>query len=181
LIGYETRLFEPRRLNNDASTPRHRRRHTVTALYEIVPSVRNATSSIRCATARVRSPRPPPPPRSTASEIAFLRMRYKLPNEDQSHLTNARSATPTNSTTSRRAPEDMRFAPPSRLRPIDARRPYLKNFGYRDVIEFGERRKAKPLRLPQRIHPARPHRRKPAGLPALNAARRRRRRPAVSV
>lgn len=85
LIGYENRALNEEDFNNDeVDAGEIGAGHTVTALYEInlvgsdfqrLPSHRYSTSSFNKAE----------PPRY-ADELAHLRIRYKLPNEDHSKL-----------------------------------------------------------------------------------------------
>jgi Ca-activated chloride channel family protein len=80
LIGYETRMLNREDFNNDrVDAGEIGAGHAVTAIYEIVP-VGGATFNDP-----LRYQRESAAP-STASEIAFLRIRYKLPGQDTSLL-----------------------------------------------------------------------------------------------
>ncbi len=80
LIGYETRMLNREDFNNDrVDAGEIGAGHAVTAIYEIVP-VGGATFNDP-----LRYQRENAAP-STASEIAFLRIRYKLPGQDTSRL-----------------------------------------------------------------------------------------------
>ncbi len=80
LIGYETRMLNREDFNNDrVDAGEIGSGHAVTAIYEIVP-VGGATFNDPL---RYQNERASP---STASEIAFLRIRYKLPGQDTSRL-----------------------------------------------------------------------------------------------
>lgn len=80
LIGYETRMLNREDFNNDrVDAGEIGAGHAVTAIYEIVP-VGGATFNDPL---RYQNERAAP---STASEIAFLRIRYKLPGQDTSRL-----------------------------------------------------------------------------------------------
>ena len=80
LIGYETRMLNREDFNNDrVDAGEIGAGHAVTAIYEIVP-VGGATFNDPL---RYQDQRATP---STASEIAFLRIRYKLPGQDTSRL-----------------------------------------------------------------------------------------------
>jgi len=81
LIGYETRMLRREDFNNDAvDAGEIGAGHSVTAIYEIVPvGGRTFNDPLR-----YQSERPAANP--TASELAFLRIRYKLPGEDDSRL-----------------------------------------------------------------------------------------------
>ena len=80
LIGYETRMLRREDFNNDqVDAGEIGAGHAVTAIYEITPvGGRTFTDPLRYQreTAAV----------STAGELAFLRIRYKLPGEDESRL-----------------------------------------------------------------------------------------------
>ncbi len=81
LIGYETRMLRREDFNNDRiDAGEIGAGHSVTAIYEITP-VGGPTFNepLRYQEGRASSMQP-------ASEIAFLRIRYKLPGQDQSRL-----------------------------------------------------------------------------------------------
>src|SRR5690606_19631441 len=80
LIGYETRALSREDFNNDAVDASDLGAgHTVTAIYEIVPAGSGA---------EMIDPLRYGPEGATGSgdEIAFLKMRYKLPESDVSQL-----------------------------------------------------------------------------------------------
>ncbi len=81
LIGYETRMLRREDFNNDRiDAGEIGAGHSVTAIYEITP-VGGPTFNepLRYQEGRAASMQP-------ANEIAFLRIRYKLPGQDQSRL-----------------------------------------------------------------------------------------------
>jgi Ca-activated chloride channel family protein len=80
LIGYETRMLRREDFNNDAiDAGEIGAGHAVTAIYEIVPvGGRTFNDPLRY---QQNSTAP-----STASELAFLRIRYKLPGSETSRL-----------------------------------------------------------------------------------------------
>jgi len=81
LIGYETRMLNREDFNNDAVDAGDiGAGHSVTAIYEIVP-VGGPTFNDELRYQQGASPAP-----STTGELAFLRIRYKLPGEDDSRL-----------------------------------------------------------------------------------------------
>lgn len=81
LIGYETRMLRREDFNNDeVDAGEIGAGHSVTAIYEIVP-VGGATFNDA-----LRYQPNAQAPSSTANELAFLRIRYKLPDEDESRL-----------------------------------------------------------------------------------------------
>ncbi|MEZ5956805.1 MAG: VWA domain-containing protein [Hyphomonadaceae bacterium] len=80
LIGYETRMLNREDFNNDrVDAGEIGAGHSVTAIYEIVPvGGRTFNDPLRYQDERTAA--------STANEIAFLRIRYKLPGQDTSRL-----------------------------------------------------------------------------------------------
>jgi Ca-activated chloride channel family protein len=81
LIGYETRALRREDFNNDrVDAGEIGAGHSVTAIYEITPvGGPTFTEPLRYQNMQQASA-------SATSEIAFLRIRYKLPGEDDSHL-----------------------------------------------------------------------------------------------
>jgi Ca-activated chloride channel family protein len=134
LIGYETRMLRREDFNNDAvDAGEIGAGHSVTAIYEITPvGGPTFTEPLRY---QDRAPAP-----STANELAFLRIRYKLPGEDTSRLierpiTNADAVADIN-----RASESTRWAAAvagyGQLLRGDT---YLaRGFGYDDVIRLAQ-------------------------------------------
>jgi Ca-activated chloride channel family protein len=138
LIGYETRLLNREDFNNDkVDAGDIGSGHAVTALYEIVPAGSNAHLIDPLRYGQGATPAPATEHRSNSGELAFLRMRYKLPNEDQSRLIERPITDQDKLEDIARAPEDARFAAAvagfSQLLRGD---PYLKNFGFKDVIDL---------------------------------------------
>lgn len=80
LIGYETRMLNREDFNNDrVDAGEIGAGHSVTAIYEIVPvGGRTFSDPLRYQQEAA--------PTGTGSEIAFLRIRYKLPGQDTSRL-----------------------------------------------------------------------------------------------
>lgn len=82
LIGYETRQLKREDFNNDAVDAGDiGAGHTVTAIYEITP-VGSANPQIEPS----RYAEKPAQTLGSEAEYAFLKLRYKLPGEDQSQL-----------------------------------------------------------------------------------------------
>lgn len=81
LIGYETRMLRREDFNNDAVDAGDiGAGHSVTAIYEITPvGGPTFTEPLRYGQQRAA-------PAGTAGELAFLRIRYKLPGQDRSRL-----------------------------------------------------------------------------------------------
>jgi Ca-activated chloride channel homolog len=80
LIGYETRMLRREDFNNDQiDAGEIGAGHAVTAIYEITPvGGRTFTEPLRYQQGAA--------PASATGELAFLRIRYKLPGEDNSRL-----------------------------------------------------------------------------------------------
>jgi len=86
LVGYETRALNREDFNNDkVDAGDIGAGHTVTAIYEITPAGSGAelVDPLRYETAQ------PTAPAAQADEYGFLKMRFKLPDEDTSHLIEA--------------------------------------------------------------------------------------------
>ncbi|NMA98425.1 MAG: VWA domain-containing protein, partial [Phyllobacteriaceae bacterium] len=80
LIGYETRVLNREDFNNDAVDAGDiGAGHTVTALYEITPVGEGLVEPLRYGNGA-------PEASGSSDEIAFLKMRYKLPDSDVSQL-----------------------------------------------------------------------------------------------
>jgi len=81
LIGYETRMLRREDFNNDrVDAGEIGSGHSVTALYEMV------MTGGRTFNDPLRYQERASPPETTNGEIALLRIRYKLPGEDESRL-----------------------------------------------------------------------------------------------
>ena len=105
LIGYENRLLREEDFSNDAVDAGDiGAGHMVTALYEIVPVGAQGWLAER----RYEANRPRAPARP-GGELAFVQLRYKLPNEDSSRL--IQQPVPASAIAAARAPAgDMAFA-----------------------------------------------------------------------
>jgi Ca-activated chloride channel family protein len=105
LIGYETRLLQREDFNNDkVDAGDVGSGHSVTALYEIVPAGGPATMDA------LRYGQQGQAPSGTSGELAFVKLRYKLPQSDTSLL----MTTPVDGKASfgrfEDAPQEARFA-----------------------------------------------------------------------
>ncbi len=135
LIGYETRMLRREDFNNDQiDAGEIGAGHSVTAIYEITP---------------VGGPTFTEPPRyqdqsraapSTANEIAFLRIRYKLPGNDTSRLIERPITNADMAANISRTPEATRWAAAvagyGQLLRGD---PYLRQgYGWDDVITLAQ-------------------------------------------
>jgi Ca-activated chloride channel family protein len=135
LIGYETRLLNRTDFNNDkVDAGDVGSGHTVTALYEITPVGSPAQSADP-----LRYGRQPATDTGAQNELAYVKIRYKLPNEDDSRLI-------TRPVTSRdvqpdfgKLPADIRFAAAvagsAQLLRHDS---YIKTFDYERAIGIAE-------------------------------------------
>lgn len=134
LIGYETRMLRREDFNNDqVDAGEIGAGHSVTAIYEITPvGGRTFSDPLRYQQS--------PSPASTASELAFLRIRYKLPGEDASRLIERPIGDRDRVTSIAAAPEYARFATAvagyGQLLRGD---PYLdRGYGWDDVINLAQ-------------------------------------------
>jgi len=115
LVGYETRALRQQDFNNDrVDAGDIGAGHTVTALYEIVPVGSGSASVDPLRYGARAAPQitdlTPGEISSFGEEFAFVKLRYKLPDEDTSRLIE-RAVTQTDEFDSFEAlPTDMRFA-----------------------------------------------------------------------
>ncbi|MGB3213281.1 MAG: VWA domain-containing protein [Alphaproteobacteria bacterium] len=92
LIGYETRHLNREDFNNDkVDAGDMGAGHTVTAIYEFVPVGSASARTVDDLRYAAETPKQAPIAETVsdspfASEYAFLKIRYKLPNEDRSRL-----------------------------------------------------------------------------------------------
>ena len=106
LIGYETRILNQEDFNNDKVDAGEIGAGTsVTAIYEITPVGSTAT----LVDPNRYQPAPTPVAGST-SELAFLKVRYKLPGEDTSKLITRPVTSADQVSDIAKAPESTRFA-----------------------------------------------------------------------
>jgi Ca-activated chloride channel family protein len=106
LVGYETRALNREDFNNDkVDAGDIGAGHTVTAIYEITPagSGGGLVDPLRYGGTPTEAVLP-------SEEIGFLKMRYKLPNEDVSKLIEAPIGTELAVRDIALAPDDARFA-----------------------------------------------------------------------
>ena len=130
LIGYETRLLNREDFNNDkVDAGDIGAGHTVTAIYEVTPRDSKAALNdpLRYGTE---------PPKNTAAtdELAFLKIRYKLPGEDASKLI----TTPVGAATGT-APADALFATAvAAFGQILRGGQYTGTYSYDDVVKLAQ-------------------------------------------
>ena len=136
LIGYETRMLKREDFANDkVDAGEIGAGHTVTALYEVTP----AGSGAERVPARRYQAKAPAPETVYTGEIAFVRIRYKLPDSD----TSAEIIRPVTSADASRdlasAPRDARFAAAvAGFGQLLLGGRYTEKFGYDDVIKLAE-------------------------------------------
>jgi Ca-activated chloride channel family protein len=136
LVGYETRMLRREDFNNDAvDAGEIGAGHSVTAIYEITPvGGRTFTDPLRYQEGRASDMQP------SANELGFLRIRYKLPGQDNSRLIERPITNADNFISIDRAPESTRWATAvagyGQLLRGD---PYLdRGFRWDDVINLGQ-------------------------------------------
>jgi Ca-activated chloride channel family protein len=136
LIGYETRLLNRTDFNNDkVDAGDIGSGHTVTALYEITPVGSKAVTADPLRYGKR-------PRQDNGSEIAFLKIRYKLPGETVSRLITRPITDEDVVRDFARVPPDMRFAAAvagsAQLLRHD---PYVKDFDFARAIAIAEKAK----------------------------------------
>ena len=131
LIGYETRVLRREDFNNDkVDAGEIGSGHSVTAIYELTPV--GAPTSVDAL--RYRQARPQSQPAADGQEIGFLKIRYKLPEEESSRLIELpiRSA---DTVTLEKASAEVRFSTAvAAFGQLLRGEPHLQKFGYDEVI-----------------------------------------------
>lgn len=139
LIGYETRALKREDFNNDkVDAGDIGSGHTVTAIYEITPvGAPKLMDDLRYGKPEEKVAAPSAS--GQVGEYAFLKMRYKLPNEDTSKLITQPIGKELEKPSIDAASEDVRFSVAvaafgQMLRGL----PYLQNYSYDDVIALAQ-------------------------------------------
>ncbi len=133
LIGYETRMLNEADFNNDAvDAGEIGAGHTVTAIYEVTPAGESGLLNPR------RYGNSEPAGESTSDEWAFVQLRYKPPQEDESILVSVPVTDGLVFEDIDDAPLYTRFATSvAAFGQLLRGDPYMQNgFGYEDVIEL---------------------------------------------
>jgi Ca-activated chloride channel family protein len=141
LIGYETRALRREDFNNDrVDAGEIGSGHAVTAIYEITPVGAPAiVDDLRYKKAESTPAAAPPaataPADDKATELGFLKIRYKLPKETVSRLITQPITAAQVRTTIADAPIDARFATAvAAFGQLLRGDPYIGSFSYDDVI-----------------------------------------------
>ena len=138
LIGYETRMLNRTDFNNDkVDAGDIGSGHTVTALYEITPA-----GSKGAMADPLRYGKHPDMVKPSTNEIAFVKIRYKLPGEDSSKLITRPVTDADVQTDFAKLPTDLRFAVSvagaAQLLRHDA---YIKDFDMTHAIDIAQNAK----------------------------------------
>lgn len=143
LVGYETRALRREDFNNDrVDAGDIGSGHTVTAIYEVTPvGSPQLADSLRYgrAAAKEAAPEPAKPEAATASELGFLKLRYKRPNDDTSQLISLAISSPTEGRTASEASSEVRFSvAAAAFGQLLKAEPYLQGFGFDDVLALAQ-------------------------------------------
>ena len=136
LIGYETRALRREDFNNDkVDAGDIGSGHTVTAIYEVTPvSAPKLVDDLRYRRAEPGAPAP-----AQDGELGFLKLRYKLPNEDVSKLISVAVTSALEKPDMAAAPEDVRFSVVvAGFGQLLRGTPYLQNYGFDDVLALAQ-------------------------------------------
>jgi Ca-activated chloride channel homolog len=138
LIGYESRQLRREDFNNDrVDAGEIGAGHSVTAIYEIAPVGSSARLIDDLRYGRQGFGKGDTDKR--AEEYAFLRIRLKLPDSDQSRLMETPVGRPSEYSALGDAPEDARFAVAvAAFGQLLRGDPYLKDFSWNDIIALAE-------------------------------------------
>src|SRR5262249_52868048 len=138
LIGYETRILDRTDFNNDrVDAGDIGSGHTVTAIYEITPvgSPGQMADPLRYPQGQEAAPAQGATQGTSGGEYAFVKLRYKLPNEDTSHLISRPVTDADVIADFARLPEDLRFAAAvAAAGQLLRHDPYIKDFDFDRTI-----------------------------------------------
>jgi len=137
LIGYETRMLKREDFNNDrVDAGDVGSGHSVTAIYEITP-IESREKLIDVL--RYQEKGTVQPKTGADNEYAFLKIRYKLPDENTSKLITQPVSTGQESRSISTIPVDMQFAAAvAAFGQVLRNDPYTGNFGYDDILKLAE-------------------------------------------
>ena len=138
LIGYETRALKREDFNNDkVDAGDIGSGHTVTAIYEITPrGAPGLVDDLRYGAEKGRTSEGlRVAPGAGENEYGFLKLRYKLPDEDTSRLINLPVTRDLEVKRIEDAPREVRFSVAvSAFGQLLQGAPYLRDFGYDQVL-----------------------------------------------
>ena len=138
LIGYESRILRREDFNNDKIDAGDiGSGHAVTAIYEITPveSRGKLIDDLRYSDKESAETTK----NSFEKEYAFLKIRYKLPDSDQSELMNTPITVNNEYDQISKVPDDIKFAASvAAFGQILRGGAYTEDFGYNDVIKLAE-------------------------------------------
>jgi Ca-activated chloride channel family protein len=135
LIGYETRMLRREDFSNDAvDAGEIGAGHEVTAVYEIAAP---GSDGLRIEPSRYAAPTDVSG--GQTDEFAFLRVRYKLPGEDESRLIEQPIDDADAVDSMAQAPQETRWAAAvAAYGQLLRRDPYLGSYGFKDVIDLAQ-------------------------------------------
>jgi Ca-activated chloride channel family protein len=138
LIGYETRALRREDFNNDkVDAGDVGSGHAVTAIYEITPAGAEKKPVDDLRYGKPGAAREVAAPASPSAEIGFLKLRYKLPKEDESRLMSQPITDAMAKESVAAAPADVRFSiAVAAFGQLLKGAPHLAKYGYDDVIEL---------------------------------------------
>ncbi|MDA7946036.1 MAG: von Willebrand factor type A domain-containing protein [Hyphomicrobiaceae bacterium] len=142
LIGYETRMLKREDFNNDkVDAGEIGAGHRVTAIYEITPA---GSKSPTVDMLRYGTPRSAGNTTKTSDEYGFLKLRYKLPDEQKSKLVTLPIGPKNEYPSVSAAPNEARFATAvAAFGQILKGGKYTGSYGYDDVIRLAQSAKGK--------------------------------------
>lgn len=140
LIGYETRMLQREDFNNDkVDAGDIGSGHTVTAIYEITPKDSKAklNDDLRYGASET-------PAKAGADEYGFVKIRYKLPGEEDSKLLSEPVKIDAAAASIDAAPQESRFATAvAAFGQLLRGGQYTKSYSYDDVIALAQGAKGK--------------------------------------
>lgn len=139
LIGYETRALKREDFNNDAvDAGEVGSGHTVTAIYEVTPvTAPKAVDDLRYQ-ADKRAPAPTTV--DPSAEFGFVKLRYKLPNEETSRLLTEAIAPEHEVASLAQASADTQFSiAVAAFGDLLRGAPHLKTYSFKEVAELAKR------------------------------------------
>jgi Ca-activated chloride channel family protein len=143
LIGYETRALKREDFNNDqVDAGDIGSGHTVTAIYEVTPvGAPRLVDDLRYAKAATESGAASHPAAgaSDATELGFLKLRYKKPNEDASQLISLPISDGLAKPALSDVPQDVRFSVAvAAFGDLVRGAPFVNGFTYDDVLSLAQ-------------------------------------------